>query len=140
MRELSRVCQSVTPSEPSLLLIRIISGQVKPGFLDDFVVLLEEMFPQVVGLDAAVSTVGTGVGSLTRVSHRVGLQSSGLSESFPTVRAGQFGLSMGLHVFLEVVLGRALIVAVSVLAPIFAVECFVLRVFEQHMSVMIIFH
>ena len=140
MRELSRVCQSVTPSEPSLLLIRIISGQVKPRFLDDFVVLLEEMFPQVVGLDAAVSTVGTGVGSLTGVSHRVGLQSSGLSESFPTVRAGQFGLSMGLHVFLEVVLGRALIVAVSVLAPIFAVECFVLRVFEQHMSVMIIFH
>jgi len=98
------------------------------------------MFPQVVGLDAAVSTVGTGVGSLTGVSHRVGLQSSGLSESFPTVSAGQFGLRVDLHVFLEVVFGRAPVVAATVLALIVAVEVLVLRVFEQHMLVMMTLH
>ena len=98
------------------------------------------MFPQVVRLDTAVRTVSTGVGSLSGVSHRVGLQSPGLSESFPTVSAGQFGLRVDLHVFLEVVFGRAPVVAATVLALIVAVEVLVLRVFEQHMSVMIIFH
>ena len=92
--------------------------------------LLQAMFPQVVWLDTAESAVRTGVGSLSGVSHRVGLQCPGLSESLSTVFAGQLSLCMNLHVFLEIVLGRSFILA----AP--AVEVLVLRVFEQHMLVM----
>ena len=92
------------------------------------------MFPQIVRLDTAVSTIGTAVGSLSGVGHRVGLQCSGLSESFSTVGAGQFGLRMNLHVFLKIVLGRSTILA------IIAVEVLVLCVFEQHMLIMMTFH
>ena len=92
------------------------------------------MFPQVERLDTAVGTVSTGVGSLSGVSHRVGLQGSGLSESFPTVGAGQLGLGMDLHVFLEIVLGGSFVLAVT------AVEVLVLGVFEQHVLIMVTFH
>ena len=94
------------------------------------------MFPQVEWLDTAVGTVSTGVGSLSGVSHHVGLQGPGLSESFPTVGAGQFGLSVNLHVFLEVVLGGSLVVALLDMA----VEVLVFCVFEQHVLVMMTFH
>ena len=94
------------------------------------------MFPQVVRLDTAVRTVGTGVGSFSGVSHHVGLQIPGLPEGFPTVSAVQFGLRMDLHVFLEVVLSRSLVVALLDKA----VEVLVFCVFEQHMLVMMTFH
>jgi len=92
------------------------------------------MFPKVVRLDTAVGTVGTGVGSLSGVSHRVGLQCPGLSESFSTVGAVQFGLRVNLHVFLKIVLGRSPIIAIV------AVEVLVLCVFEQHMLIMMTFN
>ena len=71
------------------------------------------MFPQVERLDTSVGTFCAGVGSLSGVSHHVGFQGSGLSEFFPTVGAGQLGLCVCLHVFLEIVLGRSLIVTVN---------------------------
>ena len=92
------------------------------------------MFPQVVGLDTAVGTVGTGVRLLSSVGHRVRLQGSGLSESFPTVGAGQFGRRVDLHVFLEIVLGGSFVLAVA------AVEVLVLGVFEQHVLIVVTFH
>ena len=62
--------------------------QIKSWSFYDFVVLLQEMFPQFKRLNAPVRTVATGVGFLAGVSHYVELESTSLPESFTTMIAG----------------------------------------------------
>ena len=96
--------------------------------------LLEEVFPKVVGLDASIGAVSAGVRPLTSVSHSVGLESSRLSEGFATLSTGMLRLRVYLHMLLKVVLGSSTIVTTI------AVEILVLGMFDQNVLVMMTLH
>ena len=76
----------------------------------DLPVLVEEMFPEVARLDTPEAALITAVGSLARVSHHVGPECRGLSEGFPTLRAGVPRALVDSHVGGQVALGGRLVV------------------------------